>query len=48
MSRQIIAEFEKEKISIASGTYDVVGFPPIRLDEGSLQAIAQGRRLRDP
>lgn len=39
MSRQILEQFEGDKISIASGTYDIVGFPPVRLDDRSLSII---------
>lgn len=39
MSREILEQFENAKISIASGTYDIVGLPPIRLDERSLSAM---------
>jgi len=31
MSREILAEFKKAGISIASGTYDIVGLPPVRV-----------------
>ena len=31
MARQIIAEFRKAGIGIASATYDIVGFPPIEV-----------------
>jgi hypothetical protein len=40
ISRQILDELDKAKIGIASSTYDVVGFPPIRL-EGPLQIVAE-------
>jgi hypothetical protein len=29
MSRDIVEEFEKAELSIASGAYEIVGFPPI-------------------
>jgi hypothetical protein len=32
ISRQIMDGFDEAKIGIASSTYDVVGFPPIRLE----------------
>jgi small-conductance mechanosensitive channel len=32
MSREIIQRFDQAKIGIASGTYEVVGFPPIRIE----------------
>ncbi|MDQ2865192.1 MAG: mechanosensitive ion channel family protein [Candidatus Eremiobacteraeota bacterium] len=33
MSRDILREFDKAGIGIASATYDIVGFPPLRLDQ---------------
>jgi small-conductance mechanosensitive channel len=42
ISRQILAELEEAKIGIASSTYDVVGFPPIRL-EGPVRIDKPGR-----
>ncbi len=39
MSREIMAALEEAKIGIASGTYDIVGLPPIRLiTETSVQS----------
>jgi len=32
MYRDILRAFRDAKISVASGTYDIVGFPPIRID----------------
>jgi hypothetical protein len=32
ISREILSGFDEAKIGIASSTYDVVGFPPIRLE----------------
>lgn len=32
MSRQILRRFDEHKIGLASGTYQVVGFPPIRIE----------------
>ncbi len=32
MSRQILEELDKAKIGIASGTYEVVGMPPLRVE----------------
>ena len=32
MSREVIANLDKAKIGIASGTYEIVGLPPIRVD----------------
>ena len=32
MSREIMAALEKERIGIASGTYQIVGLPPVRVE----------------
>jgi small-conductance mechanosensitive channel len=32
MARQILPAFDAAKLEVASATYDIVGFPPIRLD----------------
>lgn len=37
MSRDIIDEFDKAGIEIASGTYEIVGVPPIRVEMGNAQ-----------
>ena len=34
MSRDILTAFDKAGIGIASATYDIVGFPPIRVQNG--------------
>lgn len=39
MSREIISELDKVGIGIASGTYEIVGMPPLRVD---LEGAAQG------
>lgn len=41
ISRQILDELDAAKIGIASGTYEVVGFPPIRL-EGPVRIEGSG------
>jgi small-conductance mechanosensitive channel len=33
MSREVLAELEKAKIGLASGTYAIVEFPPIRIED---------------
>jgi hypothetical protein len=39
MSREIMREFERAGIEIASGTYEIVGVPPLRVRlEGQLPA----------
>ncbi len=35
MSRDILAALDAAKIGIASATYDIVGFPPIRIEQGA-------------
>jgi small-conductance mechanosensitive channel len=40
MSRMIIDRLEEAGIGIASGTYEVVGFPPIRLEGPVAERIA--------
>ena len=43
MSRDILAEFEKANIGIASGTYQIVGMPPIKVKiEGGPGANGNG------
>ncbi len=37
MSRHIIAEFDKAGIGIASATYDIVGFPAVRIERSPAQ-----------
>ena len=46
ISRQIMDRLDEAKIGIASSTYDVVGFPPIRV-EGPIQ-ISSGPDGEDP
>jgi small-conductance mechanosensitive channel len=41
ISRMILDRFQQEKIGIASATYDVVGFPPLRLEGPVAERIAQ-------
>jgi len=33
MSREILAALEKAGIGIASGTYEIVGLPPVRIED---------------
>lgn len=40
LSRRILERFDAERIGIASATYDVVGFPPIRLEGPVADRIA--------
>ena len=37
----VLERFEKEKIGIASATYDVVGFPPLKLEGPVVERIAR-------
>jgi len=51
ISRQILEGLEEAKIGIASGTYEIVGFPPIRLEgplriEGGRDKSGSGRDSR--
>jgi small-conductance mechanosensitive channel len=41
MSREILEALESAGIGIASATYDIVGFPPIRFAEGSRPLVNQ-------
>jgi hypothetical protein len=41
ISRQILDGLDEAKIGIASSTYDVVGFPPIRV-EGPVRIDTRG------
>ena len=43
MSRSILKEFEAAGISIASATYDIVGFPPLRLQRDRRETKAADR-----
>ncbi len=40
ISRDVIADFDAAKIGIASGTYEIVGFPPIEIKSGEVQSKA--------
>ena len=40
ISREMLAEFDAQGIGIASATYDIVGFPPLRIENGSLSTNA--------
>jgi small-conductance mechanosensitive channel len=42
MSREILTQFEAAKIGIASGTYEIVGMPPIRVQMGGAEAWPNG------
>ncbi len=51
MSRDILEQFDKAGIGIASGTYDVVGMPPIKVEmttangaSGKTEAVTQAHR----
>ena len=43
MSRDILAGFDAAGIGIASATYDIVGFPPIRLERGPARRGGQAQ-----
>jgi hypothetical protein len=40
MSREVLGELERAGIEVASGTYDIVGFPPVRVEVAGVE----GRR----
>lgn len=37
MYRDILARFKESGIAVASGTYDIVGFPPVRIEPMPVQ-----------
>jgi small-conductance mechanosensitive channel len=43
MSRDIIAAFDAAGLGLASGTYEIVGMPPLHLDESTRLALQQSR-----
>jgi small-conductance mechanosensitive channel len=47
LSRMLLDRFEAAHISIASATYDVVGFPPIRLEGRVAERIASAIERSD-
>jgi small-conductance mechanosensitive channel len=48
MSREILDAFERAGIGIASATYDVVGFPPIRIEPASARELVAAAREVPP
>jgi hypothetical protein len=44
MSREILHGLEQAGIGIASGTYEIVGMPPLRLDESTRNALLTARQ----
>lgn len=40
LARLILDRFDEAGIGVASGTYDIVGFPPIKLERDSVERIA--------
>lgn len=40
ISREVLARFDEQQIGIASATYDVVGFPPVRVEGTAVERIA--------
>jgi small-conductance mechanosensitive channel len=46
ISREILAEFDNSKLSIASGTYAIVQVPPIEIKNLPGGAVADGQSLR--
>ena len=47
MSRDILEAFDKEGIGIASGTYEIVGMPPIKVEMDGAGKTVQGRDARE-
>jgi small-conductance mechanosensitive channel len=47
LSRMILERFEQAGIGIASATYDVIGFPPLRLEGPVAERIADALGHRD-
>ncbi len=43
MTRLILAEFHKAGLGIASGTYNIVGLPPIHIEGVSLDGATKNR-----
>ena len=46
LSRAILRAFDEAGIGVASSTYDVVGFPPLRIDGEDLAKLARAMRER--
>jgi small-conductance mechanosensitive channel len=46
MSRELLRRLNAEKISIASGTYDIVGLPPVRVELATPAPPPQARQQR--
>ena len=46
ISRDLLTGLEAAGIGVASSTYDIVGFPPLRLDEPAMKMLAQ--RQQEP
>jgi small-conductance mechanosensitive channel len=40
ISRAVLRRFDAEGIGIASATYDIVGFPPLRVEGSAVERIA--------
>jgi hypothetical protein len=41
LSREILSEFERAGIGIASATFEVVGFPPLRIQSAEIKAASE-------
>ncbi|MFP5276708.1 MAG: mechanosensitive ion channel family protein [Acidobacteriota bacterium] len=48
ISRDILAGLEEAGIGIASSTYDIVGFPPLRLEDSTLKVMAANAQNTAP
>jgi len=47
LARLIMERFDRAGIGIASGTYEIVGFPPVRLEGRVAEKIAESLEARD-
>lgn len=47
IARRILDGLEREGIGIASGTYDIVGLPPLKLDAKTIDKLASALRAND-
>ncbi len=46
MTRDILRGFAQSGLHIASATYDIVGFPPLRFEDGGRQTLPKGKPER--
>jgi small-conductance mechanosensitive channel len=48
ISRAVLDRFEAQGISVASATYDVVGFPPLKIEGAAVERIASALERNAP